>query len=61
MFRFSFAEKVLAARGFADPASSGRFSAFHFGIPPSSTRTFSDPNARNVHHTRAAPYRPMPS
>jgi hypothetical protein len=24
-------------------------------MPPSSTKTLSAPNARNVHHTRAAP------
>src|SRR5262245_64962707 len=34
------------------PVSSGRPSAFHFGIPPSSTNTFPAPNRRNVHHTR---------
>ena len=44
--------------GLASPDSTGRPSAFHFGKPPSRTATASCPNARKVHHTRAADIRP---
>ncbi len=40
------------------PSSSGRFSAFHLGKPPSSTATSSWPKTLNIHQTRAAENRP---
>ena len=55
MARLSRGVNVFAERGFAAPVSSGRFSAFHFGMPPSSTRTLSDAEgAERQPHARRA-------